>query len=87
MAVVHDLAEAIVGDIAPSDGVPKETKARLEAVYYSQLHPLPILISSSAQDAMHTIVHEMLNDSPAAQRIHALWIVHTISDYSFALLG
>ena len=32
MTVVHDLAEAIVGDIAPADGIPKETKARLEAV-------------------------------------------------------
>jgi len=56
MAVVHDLAEAIVGDIAPSDGIPKETKARLEA------------------GAMHTIVHEMLHDSLAAQRIQALWM-------------
>lgn len=32
MAVVHDLAEAIVGDIAPSDGISKEEKQRLEAV-------------------------------------------------------
>jgi putative hydrolases of HD superfamily len=32
MAVVHDLAEALVGDIAPSDGVSKEEKTRLEAV-------------------------------------------------------
>jgi putative hydrolase of HD superfamily len=32
MAVVHDLAEAVVGDIAPSDHVSKEDKGRLEAV-------------------------------------------------------
>ena len=39
MAIIHDLAEAIVGDIAPSDGIPKETKTRLETVvlYISNL--------------------------------------------------
>ncbi|KAG9017952.1 hypothetical protein FRB90_000078 [Tulasnella sp. 427] len=31
LAVVHDLAEAQVGDIAPSDGVSKQEKRRLEA--------------------------------------------------------
>ncbi|XP_052198461.1 uncharacterized protein LOC127805742 isoform X2 [Diospyros lotus] len=30
MAIVHDIAEAIVGDITPSDGVPKHEKSRLE---------------------------------------------------------
>ncbi|KAH9849835.1 HD domain-containing protein [Lenzites betulinus] len=55
MAVVHDLAEAQVGDIAPSDGIPKAEKRRLEA------------------EAMHNFVHEMLHNSPAAQRIEALW--------------
>ncbi|KZV29345.1 hypothetical protein F511_18496 [Dorcoceras hygrometricum] len=30
IAIVHDIAEAIVGDITPSDGVPKEVKSRLE---------------------------------------------------------
>lgn len=30
MAIVHDIAEAIVGDIAPCDGVPKEEKSRRE---------------------------------------------------------
>eukprot|EP00550_Attheya_septentrionalis_P013032 CAMPEP_0198298928 /NCGR_PEP_ID=MMETSP1449-20131203/42700_1 /TAXON_ID=420275 /ORGANISM="Attheya septentrionalis, Strain CCMP2084" /LENGTH=313 /DNA_ID=CAMNT_0044000327 /DNA_START=321 /DNA_END=1262 /DNA_ORIENTATION=+ len=30
MAMVHDLAESIVGDIAPSDNVPKEEKQKLE---------------------------------------------------------
>ncbi|KAG8094550.1 hypothetical protein GUJ93_ZPchr0012g20731 [Zizania palustris] len=29
-AIVHDIAEAIVGDITPSDGVPKEEKSRRE---------------------------------------------------------
>ncbi|XP_062078517.1 uncharacterized protein LOC133783017 [Humulus lupulus] len=30
MAIVHDIAEAIVGDITPSDGVPKTEKSRRE---------------------------------------------------------
>ncbi|KAJ4477254.1 HD domain-containing protein [Lentinula aciculospora] len=55
LSVVHDLAEAQVGDIAPSHGVSKEEKSRLEA------------------EAMHVFVHEMLHNSPAAQRIEALW--------------
>ncbi|KAJ4494865.1 HD domain-containing protein [Lentinula edodes] len=55
LSVVHDLAEAQVGDIAPSHGISKEQKSRLEA------------------EAMHIFIHEMLHDSPAAQRIGALW--------------
>ncbi|KII87458.1 hypothetical protein PLICRDRAFT_55414 [Plicaturopsis crispa FD-325 SS-3] len=55
MALVHDLAEAQVGDIAPREGIPKSEKQRLEA------------------DAMHNFVSEMLHDSPAAQKIKALW--------------
>ncbi|KAJ7943242.1 HD domain-containing protein 2 [Quillaja saponaria] len=30
IAIVHDMAEAIVGDITPSDGVPKAEKSRME---------------------------------------------------------
>ncbi|KAI0731131.1 HD domain-containing protein [Earliella scabrosa] len=55
MALVHDLAEAQVGDIAPREGIPKADKRRLEA------------------EAMNNFVHEMLHDSPVAQRILALW--------------
>ncbi|KAJ3930535.1 MAG: HD domain-containing protein [Lentinula lateritia] len=55
LSVVHDLAEAQVGDIAPSHGISREEKSRLEA------------------EAMHIFIHEMLHDSPAAQRIGALW--------------
>lgn len=55
MCIVHDLAEAQVGDIAPSEGISKAEKRKLET------------------DAMHNFVHEMLHDSPAAQRIMALW--------------
>ncbi|KAF5316330.1 hypothetical protein D9619_006498 [Psilocybe cf. subviscida] len=56
MALVHDLAEAQVGDIAPREGISKAEKHRMEA------------------EAMHNFLHDMLHDSPAAQRINALWL-------------
>ncbi|KIL65652.1 hypothetical protein M378DRAFT_521377 [Amanita muscaria Koide BX008] len=55
MALVHDLAEAQVGDITPRECIPKAVKRKLE------------------EEAMHNFVHEMLHDSPASQRIFALW--------------
>ncbi|EKM82069.1 hypothetical protein AGABI1DRAFT_35589, partial [Agaricus bisporus var. burnettii JB137-S8] len=55
MCIVHDLAEAQVGDIAPKENISKEKKQQLES------------------EAMHNFVHDMLHDSPAAQRIQALW--------------
>lgn len=38
------------------------------------LHPLRLNLHL-IQEAMHNFVHEMLHDSPAAQRIMALWQV------------
>ncbi|KAJ3509168.1 hypothetical protein NLJ89_g5364 [Agrocybe chaxingu] len=55
MALVHDLAEAQVGDIAPREGIPKAEKHRLEA------------------EAMHNFVHDMLHNTPTAQKIDSLW--------------
>ena len=58
MAIVHDLAEAIVGDIAPSDGIPKETKTRLETVCYMYIQPVHlrlVLISYSAYRMLYTL--------------------------------
>ncbi|KAK9134826.1 hypothetical protein Syun_014156 [Stephania yunnanensis] len=37
MAIVHDIAEAIVGDITPWDGVPKEEKSRREQAALSDM--------------------------------------------------
>lgn len=37
LAIVHDLAEAIVGDIAPSDNVSKEEKQEREAAALEQI--------------------------------------------------
>ncbi|KAK0457892.1 HD domain-containing protein [Desarmillaria tabescens] len=55
MCIVHDLAEAQVGDITPREGISRAEKQRLE------------------EEAMHNFIHEMLHNSPAAQRIEALW--------------
>ncbi|CAL5419070.1 unnamed protein product [Camellia sinensis] len=37
IAIVHDIAEAIVGDITPSDGVPKAVKSRLEQAALNEM--------------------------------------------------
>ena len=37
MAILHDLAESIVGDIAPSDNIPKEEKQRMEEKAINQI--------------------------------------------------
>ncbi|XP_022734899.1 HD domain-containing protein 2 isoform X2 [Durio zibethinus] len=37
IAIVHDIAEAIVGDITPSDGVPKEEKSRREQAALTEM--------------------------------------------------
>ncbi|KNZ72429.1 HD domain-containing protein C4G3.17 [Termitomyces sp. J132] len=61
MCLAHDLAEAHVGDIAPSENVPKEEKIRL------------LEIVNVEQEAMHNFVHDMLHGSPAALRVLDLW--------------
>ncbi|KAF6114079.1 HD domain containing 2 [Phyllostomus discolor] len=40
LALVHDMAECIVGDIAPADNVPKEEKHRREEAAMKQLTQL-----------------------------------------------
>ncbi|KAK4779723.1 hypothetical protein SAY87_015829 [Trapa incisa] len=37
IALVHDIAEAIVGDITPSDGVTKEEKSRMESAALNEM--------------------------------------------------
>ena len=53
MAVVHDLAEASVGDITPFDGVTKEAKQKLEEVSLDPEPGLPVLIRSTGCYAPH----------------------------------
>eukprot|EP00978_Attheya_sp_CCMP212_P008529 scaffold20004_cov38-Attheya_sp.AAC.1 len=59
MAMVHDLAESIVGDIAPSDNVPKEEKQKLETDAIHQIattldHATNHPISPAADDDSST---------------------------------
>lgn len=53
MAVVHDLAEASVGDITPFDGVTKEAKQKLEEVSPGSAQELPVLIRYTGCYAPH----------------------------------
>lgn len=45
VCLMHDLAEAVVGDITPYQGVSKEEKRRLEEVYYPSVSYLMWLAS------------------------------------------
>ncbi|EJD43817.1 HD domain-containing protein [Auricularia subglabra TFB-10046 SS5] len=71
LALVHDIAEAQVGDITPHEGISKAEKRRLEAASSLPGVETPFLIH--LQEAMQNFVHEMFHDSPAGQRIHTLW--------------
>jgi putative hydrolase of HD superfamily len=77
LAVVHDLAEAQVGDITPDEGFSKQEKKQLEEVSTDDVHFVYISFIGqiSWQDAINNFVSEMLHDSPAAKRIFALWKV------------
>ena len=50
LAIVHDLAEAIVGDIAPSDNVSKEDKHEQEAAALVQITNMLGSESAAAQE-------------------------------------
>lgn len=72
MAVVHDLAEALVGDITPHDGISKAQKQKLEEVRMSKhvffLILLGIRAEFTLQDAMHTMTQKNLDPNGAASR-------------------
>ncbi|KAK9839702.1 hypothetical protein WJX81_007090 [Elliptochloris bilobata] len=55
LALVHDVAEAIVGDIAPSDNVSKEDKRRLEEDAVQQIHGM---LGSAAGKEIEELFHE-----------------------------
>lgn len=78
MSLVHDIAEADVGDITPehASGVTKEQKLQLEAV-----RPFPPLFSflsladlpRHVQDAMDRILSLLGHPSIASLRVKSLW--------------
>lgn len=66
MAIVHDIAEAIVGDITPSDGVPKEEKNRRERKALDEM--CGILGGGSIADEIYQLWNEYEeNSSPEAK--------------------
>ncbi|KAG9148732.1 hypothetical protein Leryth_013413 [Lithospermum erythrorhizon] len=71
MAIVHDLAEAIVGDIAPSDGVPKAEKSRLEREALD--HMCKLLGGGASADEIRELWMEYeANASPEAKVVKDL---------------
>jgi putative hydrolase of HD superfamily len=68
MALVHDLAEAVCGDIAPSQNMSKEAKHKLE--YDSMIHMLkPLSESPAAVEIM-----QLWNEYESAETKEALFI-------------
>ncbi|KAG9456071.1 hypothetical protein H6P81_000579 [Aristolochia fimbriata] len=66
MAIVHDIAEAIVGDITPSDGVPKLEKSRREREALD--HMCKLLGGGSRAKEIHELWMEYEeNSSPEAK--------------------
>ncbi|KAK8916924.1 hypothetical protein KSP39_PZI023129 [Platanthera zijinensis] len=66
MALVHDIAEAIVGDITPSDGVPKDEKSRREGEAINYMCNL-LGCGSRAKEILDLWMEYEENSSPEAK--------------------
>lgn len=66
MAIVHDIAEAIVGDITPADGVPKEEKSRREREALDQMCQLLGAVPTANEITQLWMEYEE-NSSPEAK--------------------
>uniref|UniRef100_A0A8C3M3N2 5'-deoxynucleotidase HDDC2 n=1 Tax=Geospiza parvula TaxID=87175 RepID=A0A8C3M3N2_GEOPR len=62
LALVHDMAECIVGDIAPADNIPKEEKHRREETAMQQLTHL---LSEDLRKEIYELWEEYENQSTA----------------------
>ncbi|XP_043860690.1 5'-deoxynucleotidase HDDC2 isoform X1 [Dromiciops gliroides] len=62
LALVHDMAECIVGDIAPADNIPKEEKHRREKEAMKQLTQL---LSEDVKKEIYDLWEEYENQSSA----------------------
>jgi putative hydrolase of HD superfamily len=58
MAMLHDVAEAITGDIAPADNVPAEEKQRRESAALATLTAKMGGFSRAGSAAIAALVHE-----------------------------
>ncbi|KAL8632207.1 hypothetical protein Q9189_002117 [Teloschistes chrysophthalmus] len=78
LALVHDMAEAVVGDITPADGVEKEEKSRREreTMEYMTSRLLPLRpASNSADDDPGKMIKEAweeyeADETPEARFVH-----------------
>ncbi|XP_020196052.1 uncharacterized protein [Aegilops tauschii subsp. strangulata] len=67
MAIVHDIAEAIVGDITPADGVPKEEKSRREKEALD--HMCALLGGGSRADEIRELWMEYENNATLEAKV------------------
>lgn len=67
MAIVHDIAEAIVGDITPVDGVPKEEKSRREKEALD--HMCTLLGGGSRADEVRELWMEYENNATLEAKV------------------
>lgn len=67
IALVHDIAEAIVGDITPSDGVPKEEKNRRESEALN--HMCEVLGDEERAKEIHELWTEYENNSTLEAKV------------------
>uniref|UniRef100_A0ACD5Z160 Uncharacterized protein n=1 Tax=Avena sativa TaxID=4498 RepID=A0ACD5Z160_AVESA len=67
MAIVHDIAEAIVGDITPADGVPKEEKSRREKEALD--HMCSLLGGGSRADEIRELWMEYENNATLEAKV------------------
>ncbi|KAK9810309.1 hypothetical protein WJX72_008370 [[Myrmecia] bisecta] len=69
LAIVHDLAEAIVGDITPSDNVSKTEKAKREADAMAQIRALLGSETAVGQEVEHLFQEYEDGATPEAQLV------------------
>ncbi|NXH16220.1 HDDC2 protein, partial [Bucco capensis] len=58
LALVHDMAECIVGDIAPADNISKEEKHRREEVWTAAMQELTQLLSEELRKEIYELWEE-----------------------------
>lgn len=74
MALVHDMAELLVGDITPKDQVPKEEKARREADTMEYLCGEKGLLGKWAQGEQGRSVQAIFDEYEESKTLESLFV-------------